>query len=169
MRRSEFLECSFFLDSLISLLVAITSHHPLLLEYICLGEPRSRVEFQLQGSLRNTALGFPASTVQHPNKDILLLLFSCQVVSDILWPHGLQNTRLFVFHYILEFAQIHVHWVGCAIWPSHPLLPPSLFTFNHSQHRGLFQRFGPSHQVADVLQLQLQQQSFQWMLRVGFL
>ena len=31
-----------------------------------------------------------------------------------------------LFHYVLEFAQIHVHWVNDAIQPSHPLLPPSL-------------------------------------------
>ena len=77
-----------------SLLLALTAYHPLLLEYICLGKPRSHDEFQLQGSLRNKALGFPASTVQHPNKDILLF-FSSQIVSDTLWPHGLHNTRLF--------------------------------------------------------------------------
>ena len=31
-----------------------------------------------------------------------------------------------VLHHLLEFAQIHVHWIGDAIQPSHPLLPPSL-------------------------------------------
>ena len=53
-----------------------------------------------------------------------------------------------VLHYILEFAQIHVHWVGDAIQPSHPLLPSSPFAFNLSQHRGLFQWASSSHQVA---------------------
>ena len=43
-----------------------------------------------------------------------------------------------VLHYLLEFAQIHVHWVGNAIWPSHPLPPPA-FAFNISQQHGLFQ------------------------------
>ena len=38
-----------------------------------------------------------------------------------------------------EFAQIHFHWVSNAIQPSHPLLPPSPFAFNLSQHQGLFQ------------------------------
>ena len=42
-------------------------------------------------------------------------------------------------HYQLpEFAQTHVHWVGDAIQPSHPLLPSSPFAFNISQHRDLF-------------------------------
>ena len=42
-------------------------------------------------------------------------------------------------HYVLEFAQTHVHRVGDAIQPSHPLLPPSPFAFNLSQYQGLFQ------------------------------
>ena len=44
-----------------------------------------------------------------------------------------------VLHHLLEFAQIHVHWVGDAIQPSHPLLPSSPHAFNLSQHQGLFQ------------------------------
>ena len=44
-----------------------------------------------------------------------------------------------VLHCLLEFAQIHVHWVGDAIQPSHPLLLPSPPVFNLSQHQGLFQ------------------------------
>ena len=68
-----------------------------------------------------------------------------------------------------EFAQIHVHWVGDAIQPSHPLLSPSPFAFNLSQHQGLFCWVGSSHQVAKVLELQLQHQSLQWIFRVGFL
>ena len=66
-----------------------------------------------------------------------------------------------VFHYLLEFAQTHVHWVSDAIQPSHPLLPP-LSVFNLSQHQGLFQWVSSSHQVAKVLELQIQHQSFQW-------
>ena len=42
-----------------------------------------------------------------------------------------------VLHYLPEFAQIHVHGVGDAIQPAHPLLQPSLFAFNLSQHQGL--------------------------------
>ena len=41
--------------------------------------------------------------------------------------------------------------------------------FRLSQHQGLFQWVGSSHQVAKVLELQLQQQSFQWLFRVDFL
>ena len=72
-----------------------------------------------------------------------------------------------VLYYLPEFAQIHVHWAGDAIQPSHPLPPPSPFAFNLSQHQGLFQWVTFLHQVAKILELQ--QQFFQWILRVGFL
>ena len=44
-----------------------------------------------------------------------------------------------ILHYLLEFAQTHVHCVDDAIQPSHPLLPPSPPALNLSQHQGLFQ------------------------------
>jgi len=62
-----------------------------------------------------------------------------------------------VHHQLLEFTQTHVHWVGDAIQPSHPLWSPSQPTFNLSQHQDLFQWVSSSHQVAKVLELQLQQ------------
>ena len=66
-----------------------------------------------------------------------------------------------VLHYLPEFAQTHVHWwVDDAIYLSHPLSPSSPFAFDLSQHKGLFQWVGSSHQVAKVLELQLQHQSF---------
>ena len=67
-----------------------------------------------------------------------------------------------VHHQLPEFTQSHVHWVGDAIQPSHPLLCPSPPTFNLSQRQGLFQSVSSSHQVAKVLEFQLQHQSFQW-------
>ena len=66
-----------------------------------------------------------------------------------------------VLHYLLEFAQIHVHRVGDAIQPSHPLSSPSLPAFSLSQNQGLFQGVSSLHQMAKVLELQLQHQSFQ--------
>ena len=74
-----------------------------------------------------------------------------------------------VLHNLLEFAQIYVHWVRDAVYPVHPLLSPFPFAFNISQHQGLFQWAGSSYQVAKVLELQLQHQSFQWIFRVDFL
>ena len=74
-----------------------------------------------------------------------------------------------VLHYLSGFAQIHVRWVTDAIPTSYPLSPPSLFAFNISKHQGLFQSVGFSHQVAKVLEFQLQQESLQWVFRVVFL
>ena len=59
-------------------------------------------------------------------------------------------------------SQTHVHWVGDAIQPSYPLSSPSPPTFNLSQHQGLFKWVSSSHQVAKVLEFQLQHQTFQW-------
>ena len=71
-------------------------------------------------------------------------------------------------HYLPEFAQTHVHRVGEAIQPSHPLSSPPP-AFNHSQNQGLFQWVSSLHHMAKLLELQLQHQSFQWIFRVDFL
>ena len=66
---------------------------------------------------------------------------------------------LSVHRQLLEFTQSHVHRVGDAIQPFHPLsspLPPAL---NPSQHQGLLQRVNSSYEVAKVLEFQLQHQS----------
>ena len=74
-----------------------------------------------------------------------------------------------VHHKLPEFTRTHVHWVGDAIQPSHPLLSPSPPAFSLSQHQGLFQWVSSSHQVAKVLELQPQDKSSQWIFRVDFL
>ena len=66
-----------------------------------------------------------------------------------------------VYHQLPELAQTHVHRVGDAMQPSHPLSFPSPPAFNFSQNEGLFQYVSSSHQVAKVLELQLQHPSFQ--------
>ena len=62
-----------------------------------------------------------------------------------------------VLHHLLELAQTHVHWVSDAILPSHPLSSPSPSAFNFSKHQGLFSWVSSLHQVATVLELELQQ------------
>ena len=74
-----------------------------------------------------------------------------------------------VHHQLAELAQTHVHWVGDAIQPSHPLSSPSPPDFNLFQHQGLLQWVSSLHQVAKVLELQLQNQSFKWIFRTDFL
>ena len=79
---------------------------------------------------------------------------SCSAVSNPLWPHDLKHTRNPALHQLLKLAQTHIHQVGDAIQPSHPLLSPSP-AFNLSQHQGLFQRVSSSRQVAKVLEFSL--------------
>ena len=71
-----------------------------------------------------------------------------------------------VHHQLPELTQTHVYWLGDAIQPSHPLSFPSPPAFNLSQHQGLFKWVSSSHQVAKVLEFQLQHQSFHeyWVL-----
>ena len=71
-------------------------------------------------------------------------------------------------HQLLEFTQTQVHQVGDAIQPSHPLSSPSPAS-NPSQHQGFFQWVNFSHQVAKVLEFQLQHQFFQWTPRTDLL
>ena len=74
-----------------------------------------------------------------------------------------------VHHQLSEPAQTHAHRVSDAIQPSHPRSCPSPPACNLPQHQGLFQWVGSSHQVAKVLDFQLQHQSFQWIFRTDFL
>ena len=74
-----------------------------------------------------------------------------------------------VLHYLPEFVHTHVHWVGDAIQPSHPVPPRSPPALNLSQHHDLFQWMDSLHQVAILLELQLQHQSFQGIFRTDFL
>ena len=94
-----------------------------------------------------------------------LVTQSCPTLCD---PMDCSTPGLPVHHQLLELTQIHVHWVGDAIQPSHPLSPAS-FVFSLSQHPGLFKWVSSSHQVAKVLEFQLQHQSFQWIFRTDFL
>ena len=82
---------------------------------------------------------------------------SCPTLCD---PMDYSTPGFPVYHQFPELSQTHVHWVSDAIQPSHPLLSPSLPAFSLSQHQGLFQWVSSSHQVVEVLELQLQYQSF---------
>ena len=74
-----------------------------------------------------------------------------------------------VYHQLPESTQTHVHWVGDAIQPSHHLLSPSPPALSLSQDQGLFQWVSSSHQVAKVLEFQLQHQCFQWTPKIDLL
>ena len=77
-------------------------------------------------------------------------------------PMNRSTPSLPVHHQLLEFIQTHDHQVGDAIQPSHPLLSPSPPAPNPSKHQGFFQWVNSSHEVAKVLEFQLQRESFQW-------
>ena len=83
-------------------------------------------------------------------------------------PMDCSTLGLPVHHQLPELAQTHVHQVGDDIQPSQPLSSPSPPAFNLSQYQGLFQRVSSSHQVAKVLEFQLQHQSFQRIFRTDF-
>ena len=70
---------------------------------------------------------------------------SCLTLCD---PMDCSTPGFPVFHYLLDFAQTHVYWVGDAILPAHPLPPSPPFAFILFQHQGLFQWVSSLHQVA---------------------
>ena len=97
---------------------------------------------------------------------ISLVSQSCLTLCD---PVDFSTPGFPVHHQVPELAQTHVHQVSDAIQPSHPLSSPSTPAFNLSQPQGLFKRVSSSHQVAKVLEFQLQHQSLQWLFRTDFL
>ena len=91
--------------------------------------------------------------------------FSSVQLLSCFWlcnPMDCSMPSFLVYHQLSELAPNHVHWFSDGIQPSYPLSSPSLPVFNLSQHQGLFQWVSSSHQVAKVLESQLQHQSFQW-------
>ena len=95
-----------------------------------------------------------------------LVARSCLTLCE---PMNRSTPGLTLHHKLPEFTQTHAHLVSNAIQPSHPLLSPSPPAPNPSQHQGLFQWVNSLHEVAKVLEFQLQQQSFQWILRTYLL
>ena len=84
-------------------------------------------------------------------------------------PTNRSTPGLPVHHQLPQFTQTHVHRVGDAIQPSHPLSFPSPPALNLSQHPSLFKWVSSLHQVAKVLEFQLQHHSFQWTPRTDLL
>ena len=110
----------------------------------------------------------------HLSMDVLVISTSSvqlshSVVSDSLWPHGLQHSRL-----PCPSPTPGAYWNSC---PSsrwyHPTISssavPSLPAFSLSQDQGLSRWVSSSYLVAQVLEFQLQHQSFQWIFRIDFL
>ena len=116
-----------------------------------------------------------SNTVFHNGHTILCFHQSAQFSSvtqscpTLCNPMNCSTPGLPVHHQLPESTQTHVHWVGDAIQPSHPLSSPSPLTLNVEKHQGLFKWVSSSHQVAKVLEFQLQYQFFQWTPRTDLL
>ena len=113
--------------------------------------------------------------IQHINKhNGILISLSVQFSSvtqsclTLCNPMNRSTPGLPVHHQLPEFIQTHAHQVSDAIQPSHPLSSPSPPAPNPAQHQSLFQWVNSSHEVAKVLEFQLQQQFFQWIFRTNF-
>ena len=90
---------------------------------------------------------------------------SCPTLCD---PMDCSTPGLPVPHHLPEFAQHHVHCIGDAVQPSHPLTPSSPSALNFSQHQELFQWAVCLYHMTKILELQLQHQFFQWIFRTDF-
>ena len=110
------------------------------------------------GTKQSTFIIKSVNICNNPTHQFSSLIQSCLTLCD---PMNCSTPGFPVHHQPLEFAHTHDHRVGDAIQPSHSLASPSPPAFSLSQHQGLFQRVSSSHQVAKVLELQLQHQSFQ--------
>ena len=95
--------------------------------------------------------------------------FSHSVMSNSLWPHGQQYSRLPYPSPAPGVYSNSCHWVGDGIQLSHSLSSLSPPAFNLSQCQGLLKWVSSLHQVAKVLEFQLQHQSFQWIFRTDFI
>ena len=104
-------------------------------------------------------------------KKSILWFSSVQLFSRVqLWdPINCSMPGFPVHHQFTQLAQTHVHEEGNATQLSYPLWSPYPPTFNFSQHQDLFQWVSSLHQVAKVLEFQLQHQSFQCIFRTDFL
>ena len=101
-------------------------------------------------------------TVHRPWAQFSSVTQSCPT---LCYPLDCCKPGFHVHHQQPKLVQTHDYWVSDATQPFHPLSSPSPPTFSLSQHQGLFRWVSSSHQVARVLEFQLQHQSFQWIFR----
>ena len=101
----------------------------------------------------------------------VMVVNSVQSLSPIQFCNPMNRSRpgLPVHHQLPEFTQTHIHWVSDAIQPSHPLSSPSPPAPDPSQNQSLFQWVNSSHEVAKVLEFQLQHHSFERNTRADLL
>ena len=139
------------------------------LQYSCLQNPKDR------GAWQATVHGITKSQTLLKWLSTYIYISSVQFSSVAQWcpthcdPIDCSTPGFPVHHQLLELTQTHAHQVGDANQRSYPLASPFPPTFNLSQHQSLFRWVSSSHQVAKVLEFQLQHQSFQWIFRIDSL
>ena len=117
------------------------------------------------GILQARTLEWVAISLLSNNSPLISVQFSHSVMSDSLRPHELQHARP-----PCPSPTPRVHPNSCPLsWWCHPTKSPSPPALYLSQHQGLFKRVSSSHQVAKVLEFQIQHQSFQWIFRTDVL
>ena len=107
---------------------------------------------------RNIWINFSANFSSFSSVQFSSVAQSCPTLCN---PMNRSTPGLPVHHQLQEFTQTHVHRASDAIQPSHPLSTPSSPAPNPSQHQSLFQWANSSHEVAKVLEFQLQHHSLQ--------
>ena len=122
--------------------------------------------WQLWEQKKSDTFSWTASTLAKWVVQFSSVAQSCPTLCD---PMNHSTPGLPIHHQLSELTQTHVHRVSDAIQPSHPLSSPSPPALNLSQQQGLFQWVSSSHQVAKVLEFQLQHQSFWWTPRTDLL
>ena len=140
------------------------SQHQGLFQWVSSSHQVAKVlEFQLQHQSLQWTHGM---SVQLSSIQFISVTQSCLTLCN---PMNHSTPGPLVHHQLPEFTQTHALWFGDAIQPSHPLSSPSPPASNPSQHQGLFQWVNSLHDVAKVLEFQLQHQSVQWIPRTDLL
>ena len=94
--------------------------------------PNQRIKPASSASPAFAGRFFTIAPLGNPKYIFSSVQFSCSVMSDSLWPQDCSMPVFPVHQQHLELTQTHVHRVGDAIQPSHPLSFPFLLTFNLS-------------------------------------
>ena len=124
-----------------------------------------------RNSFLKKELSYTGNILEFMKSFPIVIQFSsvAQLCPTLCDPMNHSTTGLPVHHQLPEVTQTHVHCVGDAIQPSHPLLSPSPPVLNLSPHQGFFKWVSSPNQVAKVLESQLQHQTFQWTPRTDLL
>ena len=128
--------------------------------------PRDQTSISLHWQVDSLPLSHQGSSNNNLSVQFSSVVQLCLTLCDHM---NCSTPGLPVHHQLPEFTQTHVHRVDDAIQASHPLSSPSPPAPNPSQHQGLFQWINSSHEVAKVLDFQLQHLSFQWTPRTDLL